>query len=514
MNISGVKILTWLVIAVSLIVSLYIGAKVAEGNYFNLGLSSAFVLGAFYALVINKYWIFISLAIASFAVRIQPMGPALDPEHLAVLLAAGFIFSNFWKKVNRAPNENAISKAFVLFNRTFIAFTLYLLVHAYFTYYYPSPEIVIAFGNLAKQYFYFWSAFAVLWTTVCFIRFLPPIKKPHTWIGVLFLLGITFNIILRAYSTFALGVGEKDLVTGEFIGASVLYIPVLNLTDNIYALRGLSPLVALFGIAMLTSRNKNLTGGGQKILWVLLLILGIVGSMLSMGRATIMITAFLVLLCLIIRKHIAAVAVIFLLFVFLIVGARIAYETDRNYVPFGLQRSLAMIPGMDMPEAKGDIDSSTDYRWTLAMLTFTEWSSNSRKFFVGRGVHAFSDRDLLVLKYGDVYSKMNFAVRRGATHNIVTDLLITVGLLGTILYVLVFIGFILSIAKIIKMAKDSKNITYDTLFVCLLFSIAMIPIYILGGGGVYDTVTLVLCSVLANIAAIAPATSPVKHPDL
>jgi len=129
-------------------------------------------------------------------------------------------------------------------------------------------------------------------------------------------------------------------------------------------------------------------------------------------------------------------------------------------------------------------------------------------------VHAFTDRDLLVLKYGDVYSKVNFAVRRGATHNIVTDLLITVGLVGTILYVFVFIGFIVSIAKILKMAKFSKNITYDTLFACLLFSIAMIPIYILGGGGVYDTVALVFCSVLANIAAIAPTTSPVKNPDL
>ena len=505
MNNSGVKILTWLVIAISLIVSLYLGSKVAEGNYFNLGLSSAVVLGAFYALVINKYWIFISLAIASFAVRIQPMGPALDAEHLAVLLAGGFILSNFWKKVTPAPSEKIVSQAFGWFDKAFLIFTLYLLVHGYVTYYYPSPEIVVALGNLTKQYFSFWFPFAIVWTTTRFIRFIPAIKKPHTWIGILFLLGITFNIVLRTYSTFFLGLGERDLVTGEIISASALYIPVLNLTDNIYALRGLSPLVALFGIAMLTSRNKNLTGGGQKILWVLLLILGIVGSMLSMGRATIMITAFLVLLCLIIRKHIAAVALIFLLFVFLIVGARIAYETDRDYVPFGLQRSLAMIPGMDMPEAKGDIDSSSDYRWTLAMLTFTEWSSNSRKFFVGRGVHAFTDRDLLVLKYGEVYSKMNFAVRRGVTHNIVTDLLITIGLVGTVLYVFVFIGFILSIVKILRLAKNSKNITYDSLFVCLLFSVSMIPIYILGGSGVYNTVVLVFSATLANIAALSPS---------
>ena len=504
MNNSGVKILTWLVIAISLIVSLYLGSKVAEGNYFNLGICFALVIGAFYALVINKYWIFISLAIASFGVRIQPMGPALDAEHLAVLLAGGFILSNFWKKVTPAPSEKIVSKAFVLFDRTFLIFTLYLLVHAYVTYYYPSPEIVVALGNLTKQYFSFWSPFAIVWTTTRFIRFIPAIKKPHTWIGILFLLGITFNIVLRTYSTFFLGLGERDLVTGEIISASALYIPVLNLTDNIYALRGLSPLVALFGIAMLTSRNKILTAGGQKFLWLLLLLLGTVGSLLSMGRATMAITALLVILCLLIRKHIAAVAVIFLLFVFLIVGARIAYETDKDYVPFGLQRSLAMIPGMDMSEAKGDIDASSNWRWLLATQAFDEWKSNSRKFCIGRGVHAFTERDIMVTKLQGYFGAMDVALRRGTTHNIVTDLLITIGLVGTILYIIVFIGLITSIVKILKIAKDSKNITYDSLFVCLLFSVSMIPFYILGGGGVYNIVVLVFCATLPNIAGLLP----------
>ena len=503
MNNSGVKILTWLVIAISLIVSLYLGSKVAEGNYFNLGLSSALVLGALYALVINKYWIFISLAIASFAVRIQPMGPALDAEHLAVLLAGGFILSNFWKKVTPAPSEKIVSQAFGWFDKAFLIFTLYLLVHGYVTYYYPSPEIVVALGNLAKQYFSFWSPFAIVWTTTRFIRFIPAIKKPHTWIGILFLLGITFNIVLRTYSTFFLGLGERDLVTGEIISASALYIPVLNLTDNIYALRGLSPLVALFGIAMLTSRNKILTAGGQKFLWLLLLLLGTVGSLLSMGRATMAITALLVILCLLIRKHIAAVAVIFLLFVFLIVGARIAYETDKDYVPFGLQRSLAMIPGMDMSEAKGDIDASSNWRWLLATQAFDEWKSNSRKFCIGRGVHAFTERDIMVTKLQGYFGAMDVALRRGTTHNIVTDLLITIGVVGAILYAIVFICLITSIIKIVKIAKDSKNITYDSLFVCLLFSVSMIPFYILGGGGVYNIVVLVFCATLPNIAALS-----------
>jgi hypothetical protein len=124
MNNYSIKILTSIIVVISLLASLYIGSKVAEGNYFNLAFCCALVVFAFYALFINKYWIFISLAIASSGVYIQPIGPALAPEHLAVLLAGGFIFSNFWKKVNQAPNENAISASFIFFNRAFIIFTL------------------------------------------------------------------------------------------------------------------------------------------------------------------------------------------------------------------------------------------------------------------------------------------------------------------------------------------------------------------------------------------------------
>jgi hypothetical protein len=191
--------------------------------------------------------------------------------------------------------------------------------------------------------------------------------------------------------------------------------------------------------------------------------------------------------------------------VFLIVGARIAYETDRDYVPFGIQRSLAMIPGMDMPDAKGDIDNSSLWRWTLAMRAITEWQSNTRKFLIGRGVHAFTDRDLMVLKYGDPFSTMDVGLRRGATHSGITDLLITVGVFGTFLYTLALIGFILSIFKILKIARTNKSITYDIVFVSLIFSITVIPLFILGGGGVFNTVALVFSATLANVAALSPS---------
>ena len=162
MNNSLTKIIISCIIFIALVGSFYIGSLLAEANYFKLGMGAAIILFLFYTVFLNKYWIFIALLISALGFRIQPLGPALDPEHIAVFLALGFILSNFWKKTSPAQSEKIVSQAFGWFDKAFLIFTLYLLVHAYVTYYYPSPEIVVALGNLAKQYFYFWAPFAIL----------------------------------------------------------------------------------------------------------------------------------------------------------------------------------------------------------------------------------------------------------------------------------------------------------------------------------------------------------------
>jgi hypothetical protein len=98
---------------------------------------------------------------------------------------------------------------------------------------------------------------------------------------------------------------------------------------------------------------------------------------------------------------------------------------------------------------------------------------------------------------------MDVGLRRGATHSGITDLLITIGLLGAILYFFVFIGFVHAIIKILMICQTTKSITYEIVFVSLIFSITMFPIFILGGGGVYNTVSLLFCAALANLAALS-----------
>jgi hypothetical protein len=51
--------------------------------------------------------------------------------------------------------------------------------------------------------------------------------------------------------------------------------------------------------------------------------------------------------------------------------------------------------------------------------------------------------------------------------------------------------------------QTTKSITYEIVFVSLIFSITMFPIFILGGGGVYNTVSLLFCAALANLAALS-----------
>jgi hypothetical protein len=85
---------------------------------------------------------------------------------------------------------------------------------------------------------------------------------------------------------------------------------------------------------------------------------------------------------------------------------------------------------------------------------------------------------------------------------------LTVGLLGLALYIPVFSGFILSMMKIQRHLSKNRLEVDDMIFVSLAFSVAITPVFILGGGGVYNIVVLVFSAALANLAAMAN-TSPI-----
>ena len=63
-------------------------------------------------------------------------------------------------------------------------------------------------------------------------------------------------------------------------------------------------------------------------------------------------------------------------------------------------------------------------------------------FWFGRGTYKYTDEDRVAIEANEYEGLMDASLRRGATHNLVSDLLIAYGLVGLVLYFVVCVAVI------------------------------------------------------------------------
>ena len=100
---------------------------------------------------------------------------------------------------------------------------------------------------------------------------------------------------------------------------------------------------------------------------------------------------------------------------------------------------------IDQPEARaaGDsINSSTLWRQELFDRAIEEWKSDPLIFWFGRGTYKFTEVDKVALQIDDWNASIDTSLRRGATHNLLTDLLVSYGVTGLLIYLVVSLAMI------------------------------------------------------------------------
>lgn len=427
------KLILLMVMLLGVVASFFLGSLVAGGDYFKLAIIAGAVCGTAYMLFLSTGWIYIGFLWICTYFTMRPLGFAINPLDWAVFLAAIYVFMIWWRK--GAFEQTAISRSFTPFAISVVVLLLYSGVHFLFNKASPVNSEHIALTNAAKQYLAMMGGFLLIAVAAVLPRGCWRPKNPVLLLAAALLVGTLVNLLIRSYGIFVLGVGEVDPITGTETQAVTFNIPILNLTDNVFALRGLSSACTLLAIVMLTSRSAQLKTSGARVLAWSLILLGICGALLGSGRASLFLAVVQPLAVLILRKRYAMVLLVLVAAVLLIGLARFAYEIDDRLVPGGVQRSLAMIPGMQMEAAKASIDSSSNWRMELFQRALEEWQQSWRTILTGRCVFAFTERDAERLAGTDIYTyQMVSALRRGATHNLATDLLLTVGMAGFILY--------------------------------------------------------------------------------
>jgi O-antigen ligase len=249
----------------------------------------------------------------------------------------------------------------------------------------------------------------------------------------LFALGV--NLMIRLWELKEGSLDPANQIEGE---TPYFAIASLDIMANYYALRNAGPFLGVVCIAFLrgpwfTCQSFFVRGA----VWSLY-ILSLIGSTLSGGRATIVFLFFLSVVVLWLRRFHRLVLSMFAGGLVFVVALNLIPNVLEP-MPLIMQRSLQLIVfTSESYDAKASIDSSTSWRKEIVERAFELWRFDSRVFWFGRGTYKFGAEDFRALKRDAGAGAMDVSLRRGATHSLVTDLLLVFGLVGFIIYMTMF----------------------------------------------------------------------------
>jgi hypothetical protein len=407
------------VMLLGLVGAAVLGILVGETDIHRLLLIACAALVFVYATSLYRYVWQISLFLIYTGFGYAPSFK-FGPLELTCALGTAVIALFIWQKRSVKKPEVLNQRAFRFMRGAIFLWLLYIGLHFFYNYRDPFRPAEFSLSNAAKSYFAGFVPFLMLHYfsgNPLGLRITPRFFRT---IGILCLVGIGFNLFLR--------------LSQLHFGGFTVVIAFLNAHPDDNILRTSGPMAMLFGAVGLTSRSPRKVIG-PRLLWWTLLWLGAIGSVFSGGRASVVLGAMFVLVVFVCRRR--SILLIATLFV---AGGAVGFANlfsgwiNSDVVDPFLQRSLQWIL-VEKTVAAEDIASSSAWRKELRHKALVEWQSNPREFWLGRATYGFGVQDDVALLISGGYEAiMESSLRRGATHNLVTDLLVAYGLIGCALY--------------------------------------------------------------------------------
>lgn len=460
------------------VLAAYLGLQIAQESYIT-GVYIAAIIGLFvYVSQLQKYTWQIALLICYVGLQYRPFGFDFGPTEVTCGLAALLILVTWWQK-------RGIKKTGVLKLRRFSAlrfllllWVVYVLIHMWYNIHSPLRPGEFLLKNALKTYFAGLMPLAMLLYfsgNPSAIRVKGNVTRT---LVILLLIGVSVNLaITLAGIVMHRNMAYPDVRSGQFF-----LIPVLNAYDNPYMLRTLGPTAVLFGAIAL--RSANYPTGVSRGLSGLLVSLGGVGSLVSGGRAAAVTSICFVLLMLLITKQIRAFLLILMFSGLIVLFANLFSGWINHNAPVAVARPLQWVMVHKNAEAEDSIESSSLWRQELFDKAIREWRSDPRIFWFGRATYGFGVSDFVATEVsGGWEAVMESSLRRGATHNLLTDLLVTYGLIGCILYYSVMAIIIYCVWAVYRSSNVVGNLRPLALF-CVIRFVAY-PVVATVGGGVY-----------------------------
>lgn len=485
------------------VLATFLGVTIASNDYVTLIYVATFLGIVAYVAYFQKYTWHIALLLCYLGLFFWPTGFRFGATELTLGLGVLLAITTGWQK--RPLGKIGILRhgSFTFLRSLLLLWIVYVAVHMWYNIHNPFRPSEFALKNALKTYFTELMPIALLWYfsgNPTGIRIKGNITRTLT---ILLLLGVTFNLAITCYGILTHhNVVDPDVET-RYLPAFL--IPGLNAFENPYTLRALGPAAVLFSaITLCLSRYST---GVSRRLSIFLLLVGSLGCLLSGGRSAVTTAVLLVLTMLLLRKRVLASAYIVMVAGFLVVAANLSSNWVNREAPIAIARPLQWIMLSKNKVASGSIESSTQWREELLKMAIAEWRSDPRIFWFGRATYGYGVSDYVAMQVsGGWEAAMQSSLRRGATHNLLSDLLVTYGLIGCILYycmILATIGFLWIVYR-----SRSVPTTLEPLSLFCLITFASYPVIASVAGGFYSAENMWLLIVL--IAALYHYDPPWK----
>jgi hypothetical protein len=507
-NISANQITLIGILILGLLLAIFVGSLIGGTDYFTLGIIFGVIAAVIYITAFSQYWIWIAIVYAFLGFMIRPFGPSISPLNVSIALMLIFIFAFFWRKSSATESQLAIQHHFRAFRIWIVIYILYMAVQSLVSKYYPHSSNLISWGNVFKQNLEMWGPFLLVAVALKYAQLIRLPKHFGNWFAASLSIALLVNIIIRAYAIFVLKMGARDDLTPDPTRRyySALSIEGINLTDDQYLLRTLAPFAILCGVAFLASRSPRINISG--LLSGLLVFLGMIGAFFAGGRATVILAVFVPAFFLLAQRKISALLIGGAIAVIALVGIRYTYDVNYKLVPLMVQRSIALIPGMEMNEARDSIAGSSDWRWEVAVRAFDEWRSSPRTALIGRSVYAYTSEDITAMVLDPAEGTIRTSLLRGATHNTVTDLLLISGIVGLLLFYAVYFSVLWGVFCIYRCSPATALVGVLS-FVFLIYGVTLFFSGVVSGGFFWNTGALFGAAIVV-LAAQNPPDSASK----
>lgn len=316
---------------------------------------------------------------------------------------------------------------------------------------------------------------------------------------------LAIGLVLNFANTihlFRQGYGGLSILTDESGDVGMFYIPLINATLGVFTMRVLAPTAVIFAFAFLCQpgwfKAQKLL---LKVLVVSVLGLGLLGSVVSGGRAAVLLSlVYAVIIAFLYRRIIIIFASMCLVFL-VVLFANIFSKFINNDMPLFVARPLQYVM-IEKGSSMKSIENSSDYRSSLFYEALKEWRDDSRVFLFGRSVYTPLDYTEVKKIVGDKESFLMVNINSGTCHALLPSVLIQYGIFGGVLYYLVYcmmFWYFLRSYQIAKRDGYSEELRIISFVLALSTGLGIVTATI--GGSWFGAFHILMVILIKSIAA-------------